>query len=345
MRVFFELNGQPRTVRVPNRKAQATAPKRPKAEVGNPSHVAAPMPGVIASVAVAGGQPVQAGDLMLTIEAMKMETGLYADRAGHGEGAARPAGRAGRRQGPAGGAGAGLTAPGRCRASSTCGPGGRSGAPTARRRVPVAPLRRDARTDVLVVGMGVSGAMIAEALTAAGHAVMLIDRRGPILGSTAATTALVQFEIDTPLSRLAPHDRPGPGRARLAAVAARGRQPRGADRRARDRAAALRARRSLYLAGDVLDADGLADEAAARRAAGLHGELPRRAAALRDEYGLDARRGDRQPRQPRARSAQADLGPAARGARARRAALRAGRGDRRSSTPPTASRSRPPAGR
>jgi pyruvate carboxylase len=82
VRVFFELNGQPRTVRVPNRKAKATAPKRPKAEAGNPAHVAAPMPGVIASVAVAAGQPVKAGDLMLTIEAMKMETGLYADRAG-----------------------------------------------------------------------------------------------------------------------------------------------------------------------------------------------------------------------------------------------------------------------
>jgi len=82
VRVFFELNGQPRTVRVPDRKAQASAPKRPKAEVGNPNQLAAPMPGVIASVAVTTGQPVKAGDLMLTIEAMKMETGLYADRAG-----------------------------------------------------------------------------------------------------------------------------------------------------------------------------------------------------------------------------------------------------------------------
>jgi pyruvate carboxylase len=82
VRVFFELNGQPRTVRVPNRKAQASAPKRPKAESGNPDQVAAPMPGVIASVAVTTGQPVHAGDLMLTIEAMKMETGLYADRTG-----------------------------------------------------------------------------------------------------------------------------------------------------------------------------------------------------------------------------------------------------------------------
>ena len=36
VRVFFELNGQPRTVRVPDRKAQASAPKRPKAEAGQP---------------------------------------------------------------------------------------------------------------------------------------------------------------------------------------------------------------------------------------------------------------------------------------------------------------------
>jgi pyruvate carboxylase len=82
VRVFFELNGQPRAVRVPNRKAQASAPRRPKAETGNPGHVAAPMPGVIASVAVKDGQRLQPGDLMLTIEAMKMETGLYADRPG-----------------------------------------------------------------------------------------------------------------------------------------------------------------------------------------------------------------------------------------------------------------------
>ncbi len=38
------------------------------------------MPGAVASVAVAAGQKVRAGDLLLTIEAMKMETGLHADR-------------------------------------------------------------------------------------------------------------------------------------------------------------------------------------------------------------------------------------------------------------------------
>jgi pyruvate carboxylase len=80
-KVFFELNGQPRVIRVPNRAVKAKAAARPKAMEGNPAHVGAPMPGSVASVAVTLGQKVHAGDLLLTIEAMKMETGLHADRA------------------------------------------------------------------------------------------------------------------------------------------------------------------------------------------------------------------------------------------------------------------------
>jgi pyruvate carboxylase len=80
VKVFFELNGQPRTIRVPNRKLAATVVKRPKAEIGNPNHIGAPMPGVVASVAVQPGQKLKMGDLLLTIEAMKMETGLHAER-------------------------------------------------------------------------------------------------------------------------------------------------------------------------------------------------------------------------------------------------------------------------
>ncbi|MEM9049060.1 MAG: pyruvate carboxylase [Pseudomonadota bacterium] len=82
VRVFFELNGQPRVVRLADRQVQALRPARPKAEEGNPAHLAAPMPGVVASVSVARGQAVTAGDLILTIEAMKMETALHAERAG-----------------------------------------------------------------------------------------------------------------------------------------------------------------------------------------------------------------------------------------------------------------------
>ncbi|MFC6583810.1 biotin/lipoyl-containing protein [Sulfitobacter aestuariivivens] len=80
VKVFFELNGQPRVIRVPNRLVKATTLQRPKAEVGNDNHIGAPMPGVVASVGAVVGQEVHAGDLLLTIEAMKMETGIHAER-------------------------------------------------------------------------------------------------------------------------------------------------------------------------------------------------------------------------------------------------------------------------
>jgi pyruvate carboxylase len=82
VKVFFELNGQPRIVRVPDRKAVARLPARRKAEEGNETHVAAPMPGAISTIAVRAGQPIKAGDVILTIEAMKMETALHAPRDG-----------------------------------------------------------------------------------------------------------------------------------------------------------------------------------------------------------------------------------------------------------------------
>jgi len=80
VRVFFELNGQPRTIRVSDRKVSGSDVARAKADMANPAHVGAPMPGVVASISVSAGQSVAEGDLLLTIEAMKMETGLYADR-------------------------------------------------------------------------------------------------------------------------------------------------------------------------------------------------------------------------------------------------------------------------
>ena len=80
VKVFFELNGQPRVIRVANRLVKDATVQRPKAEAGNANHIGAPMPGVVASVGVKEGQQVKAGDLILTIEAMKMETGLHAER-------------------------------------------------------------------------------------------------------------------------------------------------------------------------------------------------------------------------------------------------------------------------
>ncbi|MBK0023435.1 pyruvate carboxylase [Brucella pseudogrignonensis] len=80
--VFFELNGQPRRVKVPNRAKGASGGVKRKAELGNDKHVGAPMPGVVSTVAVAQGQNVKAGDVLLSIEAMKMETALRAERDG-----------------------------------------------------------------------------------------------------------------------------------------------------------------------------------------------------------------------------------------------------------------------
>jgi pyruvate carboxylase len=81
--VYFELNGQPREVLVTDQSLSAVAVKsRPKADPGNAKHVAAPMPGAVVSVAVAVGEEVSAGQKLLTLEAMKMETTLYAERAG-----------------------------------------------------------------------------------------------------------------------------------------------------------------------------------------------------------------------------------------------------------------------
>ncbi|WP_295814689.1 pyruvate carboxylase [uncultured Nitratireductor sp.] len=81
--VFFELNGQPRRVKVPDRVhgASASAARR-KAETANEAHVGAPMPGVVSTLAVTPGQTVTSGDVLLSIEAMKMETALHAERDG-----------------------------------------------------------------------------------------------------------------------------------------------------------------------------------------------------------------------------------------------------------------------
>ena len=80
VKVFFELNGQPRVIRVPNRLVTSETTSRPKADPSNSDHIGAPMPGVISTVSVNEGQAVKKGDLLLTIEAMKMETGIHVER-------------------------------------------------------------------------------------------------------------------------------------------------------------------------------------------------------------------------------------------------------------------------
>ncbi len=80
--LFFELNGQPRTVRVTDRSAATAGEALPKADEGNPGHVGAPMPGMVVKVFCGEGETVDEGDVVVAIEAMKMETLVRAERGG-----------------------------------------------------------------------------------------------------------------------------------------------------------------------------------------------------------------------------------------------------------------------
>lgn len=129
-------------------------------------------------------------------------------------------------------------------------------------------LGRSTRADALVIGAGISGALVAEQLTAAGLDVVIVDRRRAISGSTAASTALLQYDIDTPLTHLS--RRIGAARAqgiwrrsRLAVDALRERTRHlGVD-------ADMSLRDSLYLDGNLLSRRALAREGEARRLTGL----------------------------------------------------------------------------
>jgi pyruvate carboxylase len=80
--VFFELNGQPRSVRVADKATIPVRPPQRKVEAGNAKHIGAPMPGTVATVAVSFGQQVKRGDVVVTLEAMKMQTAVRAEADG-----------------------------------------------------------------------------------------------------------------------------------------------------------------------------------------------------------------------------------------------------------------------
>ena len=76
--VFFELNGRPREVDVKDRSSRETQETKAKADPAKPGEVGAPLPGLVTIVAVTPGQSVKKGDRLLVLEAMKMQSTVYA---------------------------------------------------------------------------------------------------------------------------------------------------------------------------------------------------------------------------------------------------------------------------
>lgn len=139
--------------------------------------------------------------------------------------------------------------------------------------------------EIAVVGGGISGSLCALELAAAGHEVVVIDRRPPGSGSTIASTAMIQFELDTPFSKLCDKiGRPKAARAYRRSFKAVG--DLAALIAAHNIDARWRDRQALYLAGNEIGARGMRAEAGARRRIKLPSEfLSKR--ELFDRYGID----------------------------------------------------------
>src|SRR5579859_2722966 len=80
--LFFELNGQPREITVRDKSLRVTERSHPKADPADPGQVGAPTAGVISSVAVQANHAVERGAKLLTLEAMKMQSNIYAPVSG-----------------------------------------------------------------------------------------------------------------------------------------------------------------------------------------------------------------------------------------------------------------------
>jgi glycine/D-amino acid oxidase-like deaminating enzyme len=147
-------------------------------------------------------------------------------------------------------------------------------------------LRRSTRAHVVVVGAGISGALIAQSLTELGMRPLIVDRRrAALLGSTAASTALLQFELDTPLTKLSSSI----GRRKAEQVWTASRDAVNELRTCAHRLhidSHFESRPSLYLAGNVLDGKGLKKEVAQRQRIGLASEYLDRQ-ALRHHFGIN----------------------------------------------------------
>lgn len=149
--------------------------------------------------------------------------------------------------------------------------------------VPVHPLKQAISVDVCIIGAGISAAFVARELSQ-DHSVAILDRRPPLMGSTVASTAMLQWEIDLPLIELSRRiGEPDAARAYLRSRKAVDDLKRiVAEERIR---CGLKAKGALYLAGDAYGHRALEVEGEARRSLGLNSDYlgPQ---ALRDDYGI-----------------------------------------------------------
>ena len=76
--ITYELNGMTRETSIADKTVAPQAKARPKADLADPMQVGAPIPGLVATIAVSVGQKVVKGDKLLMMEAMKMQTTVYA---------------------------------------------------------------------------------------------------------------------------------------------------------------------------------------------------------------------------------------------------------------------------
>ena len=147
------------------------------------------------------------------------------------------------------------------------------------------PLESDLRCDVAVVGAGITGALIADELAAHGHAVAVIDERDVGWGSTSASTALLQYEIDTHMTELA--ERYGEADALLAYHACLDAIDLLADKAAQVRDVDFARMSSLYYASKARHRKDLQQEFALRARHGFAVEWLE-ADAVHERYGFEA---------------------------------------------------------
>ncbi len=155
----------------------------------------------------------------------------------------------------------------------------------SRPSVNVKSLDEDITTDVLVIGSGICGAVTAEALSRKGLDVVIIDKRKPLFGATAASTALLQYDLDTPYSKLV-EDKGEKTAKRIWLCCQSALQS--LDRKIDKLGIDCNKEKcgSVYLPGNILDVKGLQKESDARNSIGLNNSFLNKD-ELKTRFGIE----------------------------------------------------------